>query len=58
MKSINPIQDKGKRNIVDNPGGEQSYKMKSYPMLMKETLAKEVKRKQCIKRAKRRKTKN
>ena len=45
VEGINPMEDKGKRKIVDSPEGEQSCKMKSYPIIMKETLAVEEKRK-------------
>jgi len=44
----NPMQDKVKRNIFDNPKGEKSCKMKEYPILMKEALEETIKRKQRI----------
>lgn len=49
-EGTNPMQDKGKREIVDNIGGEQSFKMKEDANLMKAASAVEAKRKKRIQR--------
>jgi len=53
--SKNSVQDKGKRNIVENPEVEKSCKMKVDPLLEKEILAVEEKREQRRKRPEQRK---
>lgn len=45
------MQDKGKRKIFENPKADQSYKFKEVPLIEKEALESEAKRKECIKRA-------
>lgn len=42
------MQDNGKRKIVDCPEGEKSCKMKLDPIIMKEDLEEEAKRKNRI----------
>lgn len=49
------MQEKGKKKIVDNLGGEKICKMKENPILMKEDLVAEARRKKRIHREEKRK---
>jgi len=51
----NPMQSRGKRNIVENKEGEQSCKMKAYYIITKEALEVKAKREQQMRRAEQRK---